>query len=172
MSARLTFADLQASPAAPGRAVRFESGTDAGADDAAGGPGAASSPGAAGGPGAKAEQHQGQSQVLGPDGRRAIDALFDGLAAEFHNMVRQLVPYAKVALLIRGQNQVQVLGPIQPTGSCKETFCQRCARTRQGAASVRHPQRIIAGIMSKLLWAATALQDGRRVFGALIDDVQ
>ncbi len=41
---------------------------------------------------ARQQQEEGGSgggQVLSPDGRRVIDALFDGLASEFHAMVRR-----------------------------------------------------------------------------------
>lgn len=60
---------------------------------------AASSPTAAGSPQQQsAGQGTSQAPVLGPDGRRAIGALFDGIASEFHNMVRLGLPQTSLSL--------------------------------------------------------------------------
>lgn len=75
--------------AAKGKGVRFvgPEGGDGEAEEAeeAGDGGGAD-------PAARQQQEEGGSgggQVLSPDGRRVIDALFDGLASEFHAMVRR-----------------------------------------------------------------------------------
>jgi hypothetical protein len=52
--------------------------------------------GGAGSPAAAAERQQ--ALELGPDGRRVVDALFDGLAAEFHSMVRRQEPHTAACL--------------------------------------------------------------------------
>jgi hypothetical protein len=84
-------ATLQAS--AGGKAVRFQgpgspTSDRGGEEGGTGSPVAAGSPTLAGSPVAVGGQ---QSRQLGPEGRRALDVLFDGLAAEFHGMVRQLI---------------------------------------------------------------------------------
>lgn len=86
-------ARLQASPVS-GKTVRFQGPGGAGAadaEDAEEADGVDGSPTAAGSPQQQRRPGQGpdQAPVLGPHGRRAIDALFDGLAAEFHTMVRR-----------------------------------------------------------------------------------
>ena len=67
---------LQGHLLSAGRAVHIQGGMGPVDDDAA-----------AASPGAGAEQRQVRSQVLGPDGQRAVDALCDGLAAKLHSMV-------------------------------------------------------------------------------------